>query len=124
MKLVETVDVIGALPTEMEGLTPELDGLRKANALFNQGLISVDEIDEYADTLAAAKRKEVAEKERDAREAAEREARARADARGRPRGDGRRRRPRGLRGRGARIKSSRRGSVPPARARERVPPTR
>ena len=81
MKLVETVDVVGALPTEMAGLTPELDGLRKANALFNQGLISMDEIDEYADTLAAAKRKEVAEKERDAREAAEREARARADAR-------------------------------------------
>ena len=77
VKLAETVDVVGALPTEMEGLTPELDGLRKANALFNQGLISVDEIDEYADTLAAAKRKEVAEKERDAREAAEREARAR-----------------------------------------------
>merc|ERR1719440_1353526 len=75
VKLAETVDVIGALPTEMEGLTPELDGLRKANALFNQGLISMDEIDEYADTLAAAKRKEVAEKERDAREAAEREAR-------------------------------------------------
>ena len=77
VKLAETVDVVGALPTEMAGLTPELDGLRKANALFNQGLISVDEIDEYADTLAAAKRKEVAEKERDAREAAEREARAR-----------------------------------------------
>ena len=67
MKLAETVDVVGALPTEMEGLTPELDGLRKANALFNQGLISVDEIDEYADTLAAAKRKEVAEKERGTR---------------------------------------------------------
>ena len=77
VKLAETVDDVGALPTEMEGLTPELDGLRKANALFNQGLISKDEIDEYADTLAAAKRKEVAEKERDAREAAEREARAR-----------------------------------------------
>ena len=77
VKFVEMVDDVGALPTEMEGLTPELDGLRKANALFNQGLISVDEIDEYADTLAAAKRKEVAERERDAREAAEREARAR-----------------------------------------------
>ena len=71
VKLAETVDDVGALPTEIAGLTPELDGLRKANALFNQGLISVDEIDEYADTLAAAKRKEVAEKERDAREAAE-----------------------------------------------------
>ena len=77
VKLAETVDDVGALPTEMEGLTPELDGLRKANALFNQGLIGKGEIDEYADTLAAAKRKEVAEKERDAREAAEREARAR-----------------------------------------------
>ena len=77
VKLAETVDVVGALPTEMAGLTPELDGLRKANALFNQGLISKDEIDEYADTLAAAKRKEVAEQERDAREAAEREAQAR-----------------------------------------------
>ena len=77
VKLAETVDDVGALPTEMAGLTPELDGLRKANALFNQGLIGLDEIDEYADTLAAAKRKEVAERERDAREAAEREARAR-----------------------------------------------
>ena len=77
VKEAETVDVVGALPTEMEGLTPELDGLRKANALFNEGLISMGEINEYADTLAAAKRKEVAEKERDAREAAEREARAR-----------------------------------------------
>ena len=76
VKLAETVDDVGALPTEMAGLTPELDGLRKANALFNQGLIAKDEIDEYADTLAAAKRKEVAEKERAAREAAEREARA------------------------------------------------
>ena len=35
----------------MAGLTPELDGLRKANALFNQGLISIDEIDEYAKWL-------------------------------------------------------------------------
>ena len=58
VKLVETVDDVGALPTEMEGLTPELDGLRKANALFNQGLIGMAEINEYADTLAAAKRKE------------------------------------------------------------------
>ena len=66
VKLVETVEVVGKLPTAMEGLTPELDGLRKANALFNQGLISKDEIDEYATTLAAAKRKEVDEKEREA----------------------------------------------------------
>jgi len=78
VKLVETVEVVGKLPTAMEGLTPELDGLRKANALFNQGLISKDEIDEYATTLAAAKRKEVDEKEREATRAAEREAKAKA----------------------------------------------
>ena len=125
VKLAETVDVVGALPTEMEGLTPELDGLRKANALFNQGLISMDEIDEYADTLAAAKRKEVAEKERDAREAAEREARARERTRAAARAaTGAVGGLVGFVGRGAGIKSSRRGSVPPARARERVPPTR
>ena len=125
VKLAETVDVIGALPTEMEGLTPELDGLRKANALFNQGLIAKDEIDEYADTLAAAKRKEVAERERDAREAAEREARARERTRAAARAaTGAVGGLVGFVGRGAGIKSSRRGSVPPARARERVPPTR
>ena len=45
VKLAETVDDVGALPTEMAGLTPELDGLRKANALFNQGLIGKGEID-------------------------------------------------------------------------------
>ena len=125
VKLAETVDVIGALPTEMAGLTPELDGLRKANALFNQGLIAKDEIDEYADTLAAAKRKEVAEKERDAREAAEREARARERTRAAARAaTGAVGGLVGFVGLGAGIKSSRRGSVPPARARERVPPTR
>ena len=125
VKLVETVDVVGALPTEMEGLTPELDGLRKANALFNQGLIAKDEIDEYADTLAAAKRKEVAAKERDAREAAEREARARERTRAAARAaTGAVGGLVGFVGLGAGIKSSRRGSVPPARARERVPPTR
>ena len=125
VKEAETVDVIGALPTEMAGLTPELDGLRKANALFNQGLISMDEIDEYADTLAAAKRKEVAEKERDAREAAEREARARERTRAAARAaTGAVGGLVGFVGLGAGIKSSRRGSVPPARARERVPPTR
>ena len=125
VQLAETVDDVGALPTEMEGLTPELDGLRKANALFNQGLISMDEIDEYADTLAAAKRKEVAERERDAREAAEREARARERTRAAARAaTGAVGGLVGFVGLGAGIKSSRRGSVPPARARERVPPTR
>ena len=121
VKLVETVDDVGALPTEMEGLTPELDGLRKANALFNQGLISMDEIDEYADTLAAAKRKEVAEKERDAREAAEREARAR-ERRARP--PARRRAPSAASwaswAAARESHRTRRGSVPPARARERT----
>ena len=125
VKLAETVDDVGALPTEMAGLTPELDGLRKANALFNQGLIGLDEIDEYADTLAAAKRKEVAERERDAREAAEREARARERTRAAARAaTGAVGGLVGFVGLGAGIKSSRRGSVPPARARERVPPTR
>ena len=125
VKEAETVDVVGALPTEMAGLTPELDGLRKANALFNQGLIGKGEIDEYADTLAAAKRKEVAEKERDAREAAEREARARERTRAAARAaTGAVGGLVGFVGLGAGIKSSRRGSVPPARARERVPPTR
>ena len=108
VKLAETVDDVGALPTEMAGLTPELDGLRKANALFNQGLISKDEIDEYADTLAAAKRKEVAERERDAREAAEREARARERTRAAARAaTGAVGGLVGFVGRGARIKSSR-----------------
>ena len=108
VNLAETVDDVGALPTEMAGLTPELDGLRKANALFNQGLISMDEIDEYADTLAAAKRKEVAEKERDAREAAEREARARERTRAAARAaTGAVGGLVGFVGRGARIKSSR-----------------
>ena len=125
VELAETVDDVGALPTEMAGLTPELDGLRKANALFNQGLIAKDEIDEYADTLAAAKRKEVAERERAAREAAEREARARERTRAAARAaTGAVGGLVGFVGLGAGIKSSRRGSVPPARARERVPPTR
>ena len=78
VKLAETVDDVGALPTEMEGLTPELDGLRKANALFNQGLISKDEIDdECADTPAG-------EAEGGRGEGARRARAARGGARARP----------------------------------------
>ncbi|KAH8053238.1 hypothetical protein JL720_14717 [Aureococcus anophagefferens] len=54
--IVEDVAVDDVAPGEMttavEGLTPELDGLRKANALFNQGLIGRDEIDDAASAAA------------------------------------------------------------------------
>ncbi|KAH8053738.1 hypothetical protein JL722_9213 [Aureococcus anophagefferens] len=88
--IVEDVAVDDVAPGEMttavEGLTPELDGLRKANALFNQGLIGRDEIDEYSRTLGEAQREKAraaaaaaaAEKkrERERREASERVANA------------------------------------------------
>ncbi|KAK7242473.1 hypothetical protein SO694_00017157 [Aureococcus anophagefferens] len=87
--IVEDVAVDDVAPGEMttavEGLTPELDGLRKANALFNQGLIGRDEIDEYSRTperrsagrsAAAAAAAAEKKRERERREASERVANA------------------------------------------------
>lgn len=67
--------VVNELPADLQPANPELDGTRKAFALFNQGLIDREEIAEYAEKLSFK------ERERAKAEAAAEAAKAAEDAR-------------------------------------------